>query len=260
MSGQDRRQARTVGDKVRVVVPLVLAWGAGLAVMVAVATQSDDRAGELLMDPSFTLGSRWYTGLVSNLGILSWTVGAAAAFAGAWLCRLGGRDRAARFLLGGGAVGSLLLLDDLFMFHAVLLPSELNVPKFLGQAALGGSVLWWVFRHAREIRRTHVHLLAAAALGLAASFVVDALYSPAPGQGWNVIEDGAKFLGILAWSTYFVVTTRDISRSVYVDALMTWPDAAYESVYGALDQLEDLDLSQPGSTEGSVQGEAPVTR
>lgn len=224
------------------VVPLVLAWGVGLAVMATVAAQSDDRAGELLMDPSFTLGSRWYTGLVSNLGILSWTVGAAAAFAGAWLCRLGGRGRASKFLLGGGIVGALLLLDDLFLFHAVLLPSELDAPKFLGQAVLGGSVAWWAFSHLREIRRTHIHLLIAAGIGLAGSFVVDALYAPAPGEGWNIIEDGAKFLGILAWSTYFVVTTRDISRSVFVDALMTWPDAAYESVYGA---LEDLDLSEP---------------
>ena len=91
---QERRQARSVREQARVAVPLVIAWGVGLAVMATVAGQSKDRAGQLLMDPSFTLGTRWYTGLVSNLGILAWTVGAAAAFAGAWLCRLGGRSRA----------------------------------------------------------------------------------------------------------------------------------------------------------------------
>lgn len=233
---QERRQARTAREKARVAVPLLVAWGAGLTVMATVAGQSQDRAGQLLMDPSFTLGTRWYTGLVSNLGILAWTVGAAAAFAGAWLCRLGGRSRASKFLVGGGAVGSLLLLDDLFQFHSVLLPSELNAPKFLGVMILGGAMAWWLISHAREIRRTHVHLLLAAGAGLALSFVIDAIYAPVPGQGWNIIEDGAKFLGILAWSTYFVVTTRDISRSVFVDALMTWPDAAYDSVYGALEE------------------------
>ncbi len=233
---QERRQARSVREQARVAVPLVVAWGVGLAVMATVAGQSKDRAGQLLMDPSFTLGTRWYTGLVSNLGILAWTVGAAAAFAGAWLCRLGGRSRASKFLVGGGFVGSFLLLDDLFQFHSVLLPSELNAPKFLGELILGGAMAWWLMSHFREIRRTHVHLLLAAAAGLGLSFVVDAVYAPVPGQGWNIIEDGAKFLGILAWSTYFVVTTRDISRSVFVDALMTWPDAAYDSVYGALDE------------------------
>lgn len=233
---QERRQARTLREKVRVAIPLLIAWGVGLAVMTTVAGQTEDRAGELLMDPSFTLGSRWYTGLVSNLGILAWTVGATTAFVGAWVCRLGGRRRASNFLLGGGAVGAMLLSDDLFQFHAVLLPAELNIPKFLGQSLLGAGIIVWLFRHFAEIRRTHYHLLLAAAFGLAASFVIDAVFAPAPGQGWNILEDGAKFLGILAWSTFFVVTMRDISRSVFVDALMTWPDEAYDSVYGALDE------------------------
>lgn len=238
MSHFDRRQPRTARELVRIAVPLVAAWGVGIAVMATVASQPDTRAGQLLMDPSFTLGSTWYTGLVSNLGVLAWTVGAAAAFAGAWLCRLGGRARASRFLTGGCLVGCILLADDLFQFHAILLPAELNIPKFLGQAAIGGAVVVWVVRHLPEIRRTHVHLLLAAGAALAASFIVDSVYAPAPGEGWNIIEDGAKFLGILAWSTYFVVTTRDISRSVFVDALLTWPDAAYDSVYGALEELD----------------------
>ena len=235
---QERRHARPLREKVRVAVPLVIAWGVGLAVMATVAGQSQDRAGQLLMDPSFTLGTRWYTGLVSNLGILAWTVGGAAAFAGAWWCRLGGRHRASKFLVGGGAVGVLLLVDDLFQFHSVLLPSELNAPKFVGEGILGLAMAWWVLTHVREIRRTHLHLLLAAGAGLFLSFVVDAVYAPLPGQGWNIIEDGSKFLGILAWSTYFVVTARDISRSVFVDALMTWPDAAYDSVYGVLEDSE----------------------
>ena len=50
----------------------------------SVAAQPTERAGELLMDPSFTVGTKWYTVLVSNLGILTWTVGVAAAVAGAW--------------------------------------------------------------------------------------------------------------------------------------------------------------------------------
>ncbi len=238
MSKHERRQARSPRELARVALPLMGTWGAGLAVMIIVAGQSDDRAGQLLMDPSFTLGLRWYTGLVSNLGILAWTVGAAAAFAGAWMCRMGGRDRAAGFLLGGAALGSLLLADDLFQFHAVLVPTELDLPKIVGQAVLGGAAFAWLAMNHREIRRTHFHLLIASAVALAASILVDSVFAPAPGEGWNVVEDGAKFLGILAWSAYFVVTTREIARSVYVDALLMWPDDAFESVYGALDDVD----------------------
>lgn len=237
MSSHERRRPRTLREKLHVAVPLLVAWGAGLAVMATVAGQSHENVGQLLMDPSFTLGTRWYTGLVSNLGILAWTVGAAAAFGGAWLCRMGGRARAGRFLIGGGVVGTILLLDDLFQFHSVLLPTELHIPKAVGLMMLGAPMVVWVSRHAREIRRTHMYLLVAAGLGLALSFVVDFNFAPLPGTGWNVIEDGAKFLGILAWSTYFVVTTRDISRSVFLDALLAWPDEAYEAVYGSADTL-----------------------
>lgn len=239
MTSVERRQRRTLADKLRVLVPLAITWTIGIAVMVAVAAQPGERAGEMLMDPAFTLGSKWYTGLVSNLGVLTWTVGGAAAFAGAWLCRLGDRHRAGRFLFAGGIVGTVLLADDLFMFHAVLAPSELGVPKVVVQVAIGVLIIGWAYRNVTEILRTHVHLLVAAAAGLGGSFVVDAIFAPAPGSGWSLIEDGAKFLGVLAWATYFVVTTRDISRSVFVDALMTWPDEAYESVYGALEEVSD---------------------
>lgn len=253
---QERRHARSIRDRARIAVPLALAWGVGVAVMAAVASQSKENVGQLLMDPSFTLGTRWYTGLVSNLGILAWTVGCAAAFAGAWLCRLGNRDRAARFLLGGCVVGALLLLDDLFQFHSVLLPSEFNAPKFLGEAILGVALVWWALTYLGEIRRTHFHLLIAAGIGFGLSLVVDSAYAPVPGQGWNIIEDGAKFLGILAWSAYFVATTRDICRSVFVDALNTWPDAAYESEFGVLDEAAESDASTEGNASGPAVGVA----
>lgn len=240
MTSVERRQRRTVAEKLRVLVPLAITWTVGIVIMAAVATQPGDRAGEMLMDPTFTLGTKWYTGLVSNLGVLTWTVAAAAAFAGAWLCRLGDRRRAGRFLFAGGVVGTVLLADDLFLFHSVLAPAELGIPKAAAQVAIGVLIIWWAYSHVAEVARTHVHLLVAAAAGLGGSFVVDAVFAPAPGSGWSLLEDGAKFLGVLAWATYFVVTTRDISRSVFVDALMTWPDEAYDSVYGVLEDVTEL--------------------
>ena len=237
MPEQDRRTYRTFDETLRLAIPLMVVWTLGIAVMIAVAAQSEDRAGELLMDPTFSVGSRWYTGLVSNLGILAWTVAASAAFAGAWMCRLGGRQAASRFFLAGGLVGALLLSDDLFQFHAILLPAEIGIPKILGQAALGGALLAWVWTQRDQIRRTHLHLLFAAGAALGASYLIDSVIGPYPGQGWSVMEDGSKFLGVLAWATYFIVTTRDISRSVFRDALMTDPVAAYEEVFGEADEV-----------------------
>ncbi len=207
-------------------------WSIGTAVMAIVAAQPADTASQILLDPSFSLGRQWYTGLVSNLGILAWTTGVCAAAGGAWICRLGGRSSAQRFLRGGAFVGLVFLLDDLFQFHSIVLPTTLGIPKLASEVALGGAMVWWAFRQVREIRRTHFHLLIATLVGLAASLWVDTVLEPLPASGWTVVEDGTKFLGILAWATYFVVTTRDIGRSVFTQALMTWPDEAYDSVFG----------------------------
>ncbi|NLA36745.1 MAG: hypothetical protein GX868_13835 [Actinobacteria bacterium] len=263
MAIEERRQSRTIAERVRVAIPLVIVWTIGCVVMAVVASQPATRTSEMLMDPTFTVGAKWYTGLISNLGILTWTVGAAAAFAGSWLCLLGARTNAGRFLRLGGIVGTVLLMDDLFMFHAILMPSELGIPKFLGQTIIGACVLGWAWMSRREIARTHFHLLVASGAGLAISYVVDSRFAPLPGDGWNIVEDGAKFLGVLAWATYFIVTTRDISRSVFVDALLTWPDEAYEAVYEDLEAeaaaAADASAASADSTAGSVGGSVGET-
>jgi hypothetical protein len=136
----------------------------------------------------------------------------------------------------------MLLVDDLFQIHAILLPTELGVPKVLVEALIGAAIIRWFVKHRREIRRTHVHLLWAAMIGLVGSITVDAVLSPAPGDSWLVVEAGSMFLGQLAWATYFVVTTRDIGRSVFLDALMTWPDIAYDAAFGTSTQQVNEDL------------------
>ena len=106
-----------------------------------------------------------------------------------------------------------LLFDDLFDFHAGLLP-KIGIPKLGGEAILAAIVAHWVIRNWHEIRRTRVQLLTAAIFACSASIVIDFLVNPSGSDRSLVFEDGAKFLGILAWATFFVVTTRDISRSV----------------------------------------------
>ena len=64
-----------------------------------------------------------------------------------------------------------------------------------------------------DIGRTRWQVLVAALGANAMSIAVDAFIHPNGFDRALLLEDGAKFLGILAWATYFVVTARDISRS-----------------------------------------------
>ena len=238
VSTVERRQRRTIGQQIRVILPIFVVWTVGFLLLIFVGTRSAGTSSAMLLDPTFTPGLSWYTGLVSNLGILAWTVAVVAAFAGAWLCRLGARKQAEQFLFHGALVALVLLLDDLFQLHAIAIPSALGVEKIVPVVMIGVALLAWAVRHRQEILRTHIHLLGAAAIGMGLSFAIDSIVGPAPGESGLIFEDGAKFLGALAWATYFVLTTRDICRSVFTDALMVWPDQVYAELYGELESQD----------------------
>ena len=226
MSGMERRRRRPLGEQLKVILPIFLVWTFGFLLLLFVATRDEITSSAMLLDPTFTPGLSWHTGLVSNLGVLAWTVAASAAFAGSWLCVLGGRRNAARFLRHGGILGAVFLFDDLFQFHAILVPTWLGVDKIVPLFLIAAAGVAWVIVHRTEIMRTHMHLIGAAGVGMVLSVFIDTVVGPAPGDAGLIFEDGAKFLGALAWATYFVITTRDICRSVFTDALMVWPDQA----------------------------------
>lgn len=229
----ERRRRRTLGEQLRVILPIFVVWTIGFLLLLFVGTRDQTTSSAMLLDPTFTPGLNWYSGLISNLGVLAWTVAAVAAAAGSWLCVMGGRRNAARFLRHGAYLGAVLLFDDLFQFHAILVPSWLGVDKIVPVFLIGVAGVAWAVSHRREIKRTHVHLIGAALVGMALSVFIDTTVGPAPGEAGLMFEDGAKFLGALAWATYFVITTRDICRSVFTDALMVWPDQAIAALAGS---------------------------
>lgn len=207
----------------RAAAPLVIVWAAGLGILVAAIGQDVVEREELLLDPVAVGGLPWYTGLVSQLGVVCWAIAATVAGFGGYVASLVGRRAAAAFLVSGGALGVLLLVDDLFQLHAVLLPRWLGVPKSAVVAVHGVLAIAWIVVHRVELLRTRLHLIVACALVFGASVVADAI---GDGRGtWLVIEDGGKLLGILAWAAYLIATSVDIVRSVVVSSATTTVEA-----------------------------------
>ena len=62
-------------------------------------------------------------------------------------------------------------------------------------------------------------LLAGAFLGNALSILGDTLGQGSISDQAVLFEDGPKFLGILAWATYFIASTYDIARSALRSAI-----------------------------------------
>lgn len=216
----ERRQGFSFRRQLRSVAPLGLLWSFGLVLLLAVRVQRKVSLEALFLDPAYLTGSPWYTGAMSNLGILVWTAGAAFAVAGAWVARRVGRMSAFRFLAVGALATTILVLDDVFALHAGPLRQLLGGSKNVAQMLVVLPVVVWACLFSADIRRTRSGLLIAAVVSLAGSVIVD-VGLRLDGDGRLLAEDGMKFLGILAWSQYFAITSRDIAASAISSAVGT---------------------------------------
>jgi hypothetical protein len=226
--GSDRRRTFSWKSQLQILVPLFIVWLGGFGVLGAVIAHGN--FGQLFLDPAYMNGGVWYNGLVSQLGMVAWSVAAISAAWSAWIAQVSGRAQAARFLFYGAVVGAILLADDLVDIHA-LLPWIIGIPKVLAQALVLLPLAVWTVRFWPDIVRTRYPVLLAAFAANGVSVMVDSLVHPGSADLALLFEDGPKFLGILAWATYFVLTTRDIARSAMATRVIE-PGRGSHPVFG----------------------------
>jgi hypothetical protein len=150
------------------------------------------------------------TGILSNLGILLWCAAASICAFAAVTLRNVKPGEAFRFLLCSALLSAYLLLDDFFLFHDELAPRYLGVDEKLVYAALGIAVSAYLIAFWRVILQTHFAVLLLALGFLGSAVVMDALLEPwlrRLGHWEYFVEDGAKWLGIAAWCSYYVRTS-----------------------------------------------------
>ena len=75
----ERRSTRSNAARLRPLLPLAAIWFVGLLLLSALVVQREVPYDQLLLDPNSINNAPWYTGLVSNLGILGWTTATASA-------------------------------------------------------------------------------------------------------------------------------------------------------------------------------------
>ncbi len=164
-------------------------------------------------DPAAVTGSPFYTGALSNVGNLMWCATAALCLFTGVVTRSSARPSDAatvRFFLIAGFLSALLLFDDLFLMHEVIVPKYLGLPDDLLYAvyialiaALVGGC-WTAFSQTAYL----VFLLSLGFLG--ASFGLDWITDSrrlAPlfeSRDFRFfVEDSFKLLGIATWLGYF---------------------------------------------------------
>jgi hypothetical protein len=186
-----------------------------LAVFVAIAScgalaHSDVEA--LMRDPMATAGLAPLTGLVSNLGVLAWCSAAATTLFGGWFLHRSRPGEHARFLLSLGVLTSYLGVDDFFQLHEELLRRYFGVSEKILYVALALIVLGYLVYFRQLMSTTSYPVLVASLVCLSVSVSIDAVFEPflrGLGPGRILLEDGSKWLGIVAWSSYAVRTAFD---------------------------------------------------
>jgi len=189
----------------RVLLPVT----AVLVMVMGVAYTSDVPVTDLLRDPSATLDGAWYVGLVSIAGVALW----AAAAAICMICMSASPTPGQRSLLFAGAVSSVILgADDAFLGHEAIkniigIPSPITIGIY-GIITL--VVFWRAWPYLKT--RTDLVVFAVAVLLFGISVTLDAAGEadlPTPPYS-AVIEDVAKFLGLVTWVTFFTGVGRDV--------------------------------------------------
>jgi hypothetical protein len=198
--GADAPGVRTYGLPVRKALLGLYLPILALLLLVAIAATSPRIAlSSLTRDMAAIAQVHPLIGVVSNVAVLLWCAAAAICLFSASLLRQRGLRAEARFLMWGGLMTVVLLVDDLFMIHEYIAPIHLHVNEkvILAGDAIAAGV--YLLIHRRLILSANYQLLAAAMVLFTASMAVDF----ADGQGWwNLAEDGFKVLGIASWLGY----------------------------------------------------------
>ena len=203
------RQARTLRAT------LLLAYLSallGLCVLAWISSTIGVPVSDFTRDPVAVMRAPFYTGLLSNLGILLWCATAAITlFGAAVLDKRGQRREWVLFLRWSGLVTTVLLFDDLFLFHERVFPEFLNIREGYVLLCYGLLMLVYLGIFHREILQTEFLALVLAGGFFAGSILVDRL--PENWMPWHhLVEDGSKFLGIVTWFLYFSRTTTSLIR------------------------------------------------
>jgi hypothetical protein len=169
---------------------------------------------ELTRDPVQLLNGRPYTGMLSNLGIIVWSATAGIClFVVILNVNQQHLKRGKQFFLLAFVFTMVLLLDDLFLLHDVILPEDLKISENYLYAVYGILALVFIFYFRNDILETPYLLLFAAVIFFGFSIGMDTIVKFFDMEHGFFLEDGSKFLGIISWGTYFTYAGyRTISR------------------------------------------------
>ncbi len=189
-----------------------------LSTMVAVSVFYNVPMHKLTCDISCIADIHPFSGVLSNLGILLWCVAASTCAFAAMTIRSAGDRKNYLFLLFSALLSAYLLFDDFFMFHEVMARWCFGLNEKVIFVLLGIAVFIYIVSFRKVILQTNFIILLLAVAFLSLSVIVDAIFEPwlsRLGDWEYLIEDGAKWLGIVFWCSYYIDSSFQFVKENY---------------------------------------------
>jgi hypothetical protein len=180
-----------------------------VVVGLTIAKQLD--IGQFTRDPAALTDSSPFNGVLSSIGVLFWAATVAICCFSALILWQQHRHQMALFLLAAGLITSLLLLDDLFMFHELVFPQYLHFGEKITVVLYAIIVVSFLWRFRQQVLGTDYSILLIALGLMGFSVLADRIFSTL-GSWEYLLEDGPKLFGIVAWFGYWsqsALTTLD---------------------------------------------------
>ena len=176
-------------------IPALLIYVAALAL----SSMAGIKGQEVLRDLAQTCGTPAGVGLLSNLGYLLWMAAAAVALFTAYAGVPGIRAKQLELLACGGWFSLILCIDDMFLLHDLYVGQTFLYLLYIVFAALIATR----YRKQLKTSKGDLFLLAVALLGASIGIDQFQLAFPYDYKTVQLVEEGAKFLGIATWVLYW---------------------------------------------------------
>ena len=155
-------------------------------------------------DPAQVVLFPFYYGFLSNLGILVWAAGAFIPFYSSFLVR---NPSERKLLRGVGILTFILLLDDFLLIHDEFFPQVLQLSGKLVYALYAIAIpIFFIRNFMLILKATEYWILALGSFFMGVSVLIDVHLLP----GGIDVEDGFKIYGMIAYSYYWVITSKQM--------------------------------------------------
>jgi len=167
---------------------------------------------DLLRDVATLGGIPFYSGAVSQLGLLLWSAATTICFFIYFVLKKMNtpHKESLNFLLFAGFLSTYLMFDDTFMLHEEFFHDYLKIiPEKVIIILLGVAMLAFLYVNQREILQSEYSLMFLAYMFFGISVAIDAIPTRLYEDIYfiekieHLIEDGAKFTAIVTWITFY---------------------------------------------------------